>query len=98
MKLRSDSESKREKGKRPNEGDDRCEMVIDENLVISFGSDYDPGEENDAESEGNVSLEEVNIRDFKRVNVVGAMTRKRMIRKVQLSKEEHNLVKGSRSV
>jgi len=42
MKLRSDSESKREKSKRPNEGDDRCETVIDENLVISFGSDYDP--------------------------------------------------------
>jgi len=37
---------------------------MNESLVIFSRIDYDPGEESDAESEGNVSLEEENIRDF----------------------------------
>jgi len=39
---------------------------MDESLVISSRSDYDPTEESDAESEGNVSLEEENMRDFQK--------------------------------
>ena len=66
MKLRSDNERGRGKGKWPNEGDDRCGTIMEESLVISSRSDYDPGEESNVESEGNVSLEEQNIRDFEK--------------------------------
>jgi len=34
---------------------------MDERLVISSGSDYDPAEQSDVESEGSVSLEEENF-------------------------------------
>jgi len=37
---------------------------MDERLVISSGSDYDPAEKSDVESEGSVSLEEENFRDI----------------------------------
>ena len=37
---------------------------MDERLLISSESDYDPAEKSDVESKGNVSLEEENIRDF----------------------------------
>jgi len=57
MKLRSDSESSRGKGKWQNEVDDRCGTLMDENLIISSESDYDPEEESDTESEGNVFVE-----------------------------------------
>jgi len=66
MKLRSDNESKRGKGRAPNDGDDRSGTAMDENLEISSGSDYEPGEEGDEESEGNVSLEEESIRYFEK--------------------------------
>ena len=66
MKLRSDSESGRGKGRVPNDGDDRCGTVMDENLVISSGSDYGRGDEDDVESESKVSFEEENIRDFEK--------------------------------
>jgi len=65
MKLKSDRESRRGKSRVSNDGNDRCGTVIDENLKISSGSDYEPGEEGDEESEGNVSLEE-KIRDFEK--------------------------------
>ena len=39
---------------------------MDESLVISSWSDYDPKEESDVESEGNVSVEEETIRDFEK--------------------------------
>jgi len=66
MKVRRERES--EKGKRivGDEGDDQCGTVMDENLIMSSGSDYDPGEEAEVESEGDVSLEEENIRDFEK--------------------------------
>jgi len=46
--------------------------MMDENLEISFGSDYEPREEGDEESEGNASLEEENIRDFQKGECSGA--------------------------
>jgi len=52
MKRRTDSKSGRGKGERRMRG-----MIMDEKLVISSGSDYDPREEGYVESEGNVSLE-----------------------------------------
>jgi len=39
---------------------------MDESLVNSSGSDYEPGEESDEESEGNVSLEEEDMRDLEK--------------------------------
>jgi len=66
MKLRSDSESSKGKGRVPNDGDDRCGTVMDEKLEISYGSDYTPGEGGDEESEGSVSLEEESIIDFEK--------------------------------
>ena len=66
MKLRRDSESEKRKGKRAKEGDDRVGTIMDEMLVISSGSDYDPAEKSDVESKGNVSLEEENFNDIEK--------------------------------
>jgi len=78
MKLRSDSGSRRRKGKWRTELDDRCGTVMDESLVISSGSDYDPLEESDAESKGNVSLEEEDMKDFEKGRRTESGKRKRV--------------------
>jgi len=39
---------------------------MDERLLISSESDYDPAEKSDVESKGNVSLEEENFNDIEK--------------------------------
>ena len=65
MKVQSESGRERRKDKRQTAVDELCGTVMDESLVISSGSDYEPGEESDEDSEGNVLLEEEDMRDFK---------------------------------
>jgi len=66
LKVRSDSGRGRRKDKWHIEVDDPCGTAMDESLVISSGSDYDPGEESNEESKGNVYLEEEEMRDFEK--------------------------------
>ena len=66
MKVRSESKSRQGKGRLLNDENDHCGTVMDEQLGMSSGSDYDPREEADVESEGNVSLVEENISDLEK--------------------------------
>jgi len=66
LKVRSETRRGRRKDKRQTEANELCGTVMDESLVNSSGSDYEPGEESDEESEGNVSLEEEDMRDLEK--------------------------------